>query len=660
MEDQGKRLLLAVGIIALLYIAWTLLFTPKAPAPPPGSPQQVQAPAAPAASTPGSGAATGVATGAPTGAPSSAPSTAAAAAAAAAPAEGTGSPADGAASPAGPAAAATPPSCTPEKPGEAATWNTNEWTATFSRCGGALASFQLKGKQYQISDDSRAPRQIDLVRTGEDPALYPLQLQVDVPQSGGVNPDAPRVGLIPPRAQWELVSQSDSQVVFRWISPDRGIEVLKTFKRLDPSVKYAFQLDFEVKNISDKKDDRRLVAPNLLMFGLQDPAASGSSMFHYAEPTWTVGCYVDGKLKTESVKDLRSGPRPGGAGDVRWAGLDHQYFLLAMAPIDRESTGLACAAAQATPNGVMQETLSYTTATTLDPHTGSVRQSVVVYGGPKVLEQLEAVSTATGKDTRLASAVDLGWFGFIARPMLFLLKFFYGWVKNWGVAIILLTVVVKLATLYWTQKSMRSMKAMSRLKPEMDRIRQQYANDKQRQNLEIMNLYKRHQISPLGGCLPMLLQMPIWFALYQTLRAAAELYRAPFAGWITDLTAPDPLHIIPIALTILSFVQAKIQPAAVDSQQQKMMQYMMPAMLGFFSLVFPSGLAVYMFTNSVLTMAHQFYMNRTDPSRPAVAPASAGAGSGAASGAASTSAGSRPPASTPPKKGGGRKRMAKA
>ncbi len=222
------------------------------------------------------------------------------------------------------------------------------------------------------------------------------------------------------------------------------------------------------------------------------------------------------------------------------------------------------------------------------------------------------------RKTKLSSAVDLGWFAIIARPMLSVLKFIQGWVVNWGVAIIILTIFIKLLTLYWTQKSMRSMKEMSKLKPELDKLREKHKDDKQRLNTEMMNLYKTHNISPLGGCLPMLLQMPVWFALYRTLGAAAELYRAPFVGWIHDLTAPDPLHIIPVALTGLMFAQAKIAPAAVDSSQQKMMQYMMPAMFGVFSLVFPSGLAIYMFTNTLLGMSHQYYINRTDKKRAAL------------------------------------------
>jgi YidC/Oxa1 family membrane protein insertase len=171
------------------------------------------------------------------------------------------------------------------------------------------------------------------------------------------------------------------------------------------------------------------------------------------------------------------------------------------------------------------------------------------------------------------------------------------------------------------------MKAMSKLKPEMDKIREKYPDDKQKQNLEMMNLYKARQISPFGGCLPLLLQMPIWFALYRTLASAAELYQAPFI-YIRDLTAPDPYYIIPIVLTSLMFLQARITPATVDSQQQKVMQWVMPIMMGVFSLLFPAGLAVYMLTNTLLGMAHQLYMNRKDENAPATvaaAPASASA-----------------------------------
>src|SRR5205823_10888193 len=139
--------------------------------------------------------------------------------------------------------------------------------------------------------------------------------------------------------------------------------------------------------------------------------------------------------------------------------------------------------------------------------------------------------------------------------------------------------------LYWTQKSMRSMKAMSKLKPKMDEIRAKFPDDKQKQNVEMMNLYKQHKINPLGGCLPMLLQMPVWFALYRALNVSASLYQAKFL-WMPDLTAPDPLYIMPALMTGVMFLQQKLSPTSVDSQQQKMMMYMMPLMFGAMSFVF--------------------------------------------------------------------------
>jgi YidC/Oxa1 family membrane protein insertase len=218
----------------------------------------------------------------------------------------------------------------------------------------------------------------------------------------------------------------------------------------------------------------------------------------------------------------------------------------------------------------------------------------------------------------MKSVIDLGWFAFIARPMLWLLNWFYNVFGNWGVAIILLTVLVKLATLYWTTKSMRSMKAMAALKPEMEAIQKRYPDDRQKQQQAQMALFKQHGVSPLAGCLPMLLQMPIWIALYRMLSSAGELHQAAFIpGWLDDLTVPDPYYILPITLTGMMFLQSKLQPATGDSMQQKILMYGMPLMFGGMSLFFPSGLTVYIFTNTVLGILHSVWMNRTTPAHQA-------------------------------------------
>jgi len=585
MEDQGKRLLITVGLVAVMYLAWTTFFMPK-PAPPPPAPVTQMAPA----------------TGAPGAtAPAAAPGT-------------PGAPAAGA-----PAASGeSPATCDPAHETNPPRWETGEYIATFSRCGGALSSFVLKGNQFRVSHDGEPAQQIDLVRSKDNAAYFPLQIQVDTPPPGSSNPDDRRQPTIPLRAEWALVSSGDGEVVFRWTSGDGVLQVTKTFKRI-PASHFAIGLDYEVKNISAKPGDKRVASSSVDLYGYQEPNAPERSMFHYAEPKWGTSCYVDGNLKSETAKDLFS-ENKASSGDVKWVAIDHQYFLFAAAALDRESS-LVCARAAVPGTGFLTAQLRYDVPSTLEPNQ-SLHQSLVVYAGPKLIDELEGVSKVVGQETKLGDAVDLGWLTFLARPLLFLLKLFQGWIGSWGIAIILLTILVKLATLYWTTKSMRSMKAMSHLKPEMDKLREKYPDDKTKQNEEMLKLYRTHKISPLGGCLPMLLQMPVWFALYRTLSASAELFHAPFAGYIKDLTAPDPYYILPVLMVLLMIVQTRVSPTAADSQQQKIMQWTMPAVLGVMSLIFASGLALYMLTNSILGILHQVYMNRTDQTkRPPVAKA---------------------------------------
>ncbi len=186
-------------------------------------------------------------------------------------------------------------------------------------------------------------------------------------------------------------------------------------------------------------------------------------------------------------------------------------------------------------------------------------------------------------------------------------------------AIILLTVFIRLLTFYPTQRSLLSAKKMQRLAPKMNAIRKKFENDKQRQSVETMNLYKAHGVSPLGGCLPSLIQMPIWIALYSTLNYAVELYRSPFLLHIRDLTAKDPFYITPLLMGGVMFAQMRMSPASPDSQQQAMMSVMMPIMITAFSLVLPSGLALYMLTSYLIGILQQLYVNHVDRKAGAVA-----------------------------------------
>ena len=200
----------------------------------------------------------------------------------------------------------------------------------------------------------------------------------------------------------------------------------------------------------------------------------------------------------------------------------------------------------------------------------------------------------------------------MARPMVYLLQVFYSWAESWGLAIILLTLVVKGVLFPITFKSSVSMRKMQLLRPELDEIRKRYSSDKERQQLEQMKLFRERGVNPLGGCLPMLLQMPVWVALYRMLWSSVDLYQQSFL-WLDDLTAREAFPSMALLLGAVTFAQQRLTPAPVDNQQAKMMMYIMPVMLTVFMIALPSGLVLYILVNSVLTVAQQIAINRYQP-----------------------------------------------
>jgi len=227
-----------------------------------------------------------------------------------------------------------------------------------------------------------------------------------------------------------------------------------------------------------------------------------------------------------------------------------------------------------------------------------------VFAGPKEYDLLKSYNL------KFEKSIDFGIFSFIAIPMLKFLKIIYGVVKNYGVAIILLTLVIKLVTFPLTQKSMVSMKKMSSLQPKMQSIKEKYKGDKEKINAATMELYKTEGVNPLGGCLPMLLQIPIFFALYKTLLLSIELQGAPFMLWITDLSMKDPYYITPVLMGATMFLQQRLTPnTATDPMQQKIFAFM-PLIFTFLFLTFPAGLVVYWLTNNVLSIAQQYFINK--------------------------------------------------
>jgi YidC/Oxa1 family membrane protein insertase len=243
----------------------------------------------------------------------------------------------------------------------------------------------------------------------------------------------------------------------------------------------------------------------------------------------------------------------------------------------------------------------------------------LLYAGPKEYDRLKVLNVG------LEHIIDFGFFSIIAMPLFWIMKLFYKITMNYGWAIIILTILIRIPFIPLMNKSQKSMKRMQEIQPKMAELREKYKKDPQRLQKEMMQLYKTHKVNPLGGCLPILLQIPVFFALYKILSIAIELRGAPFMLWINDLSAPDTLfgHIptwfpliggfavgpLPILMGASMIIQQKMTPTTMDPTQNKLMMFM-PVIFTFLFLNFASGLVLYWLMNNIFSIAQQIYVNR--------------------------------------------------
>lgn len=309
--------------------------------------------------------------------------------------------------------------------------------------------------------------------------------------------------------------------------------------------------------------------------------------------------YRDSQSRHSDIAAAMKENREAGAG-VKWLGLDTRYFVLALVPQGEEKGATGAQVTKDSPAaGSVRSSLAFPTNDKKE-----VSISTRLYFGPKDLESLKSA------DPVLTDTVDFGFFSFLAIPLLHSLKWLYAFLHNYGLAIIFLTFFIKMLLFPLTYKSMKSMAKISKLQPQLNALREKYKDDKEKLNMEMMSFMKTNGYNPLGGCLPILVQMPIFFALYRVLFNSMELYQAPFFGWIQDLSSPDPWFITPVLLTGLMYFQQKLSPnTAADPTQQKMLQFM-PVMFGVFMIMLPAGLNIYMVVNSAVSIAQQYYLNR--------------------------------------------------
>lgn len=287
--------------------------------------------------------------------------------------------------------------------------------------------------------------------------------------------------------------------------------------------------------------------------------------------------------------------------DNGWVGMVEQHFVAAWLPSDEKKTPREFFTRKLD-NGLYAAGVIVPVGTIAPGATGEV--AVPLYVGPQ--EQDVLAKLAKGLDL----VVDYGIFTVIAAPLFWLLKWLHGLVHNWGWAIILLTIIIKSAFYPLNHASARSMAKMKVIGPKMKALQERYANDKQQLQIKMMEMYKTEKINPLGGCLPILVQIPVFIALYWVLLSAVELRHAPWIGWIHDLSAPDPWYVLPVIYAVTAYLQVRLSPTPISDPVQAKVMQIMPIAFSVMFLFFPSGLVLYWLINNTIQIFQQWHMNR--------------------------------------------------
>jgi len=454
----------------------------------------------------------------------------------------------------------------------------------------------LLGKKVE---EPKSPRPLDLVDSNEAEGL-PLGLTFTGagPSEGNWAVDKDRVQLLNPGETGEITFRKPLA---------NGLVIYKNYKF--SSDQYPIDLEVTVQNGSAQKVSSQMGLEWIGKIELEKLADEGNKDFGLK--------YAYLKAQKVEIKDMggtgSSGCTPGctsskrkiepfehsDRGDIRWFSFGGEYFsALLISPPPAKEMVLT----------VKGDDKNFLKADLIAPPFSvepkkSLKFPYRLYLGPKDERELKKLGADAGK------LVDFGYFTIIAKPLLWFLNLTHSATKNYGIDIIILSILIKIVFIPLTQISMKSMKEMQKVQPEMNRLKETYKNDKARLQQEIMLLYKRRKINPMSGCLPMVIQIPVFIALYNALQNTIEMRHAPFFLWITDLSAKDPLYISPIIMGASMVIQQKMTPSAADPAQAKMF-LLMPVMFTFLFLNFPSGLVVYWLINNVLSIAHQYYLNK--------------------------------------------------
>jgi len=465
------------------------------------------------------------------------------------------------------------------------------YEAKISENGAAFYSFLLKNYSETVAKDS-APKQI---LTGKE-TLGVGQLGFAGKSVPGLDKSAFVADLTSDQLK---VTDSSRDIKFSWRTDD-GILIVKTYTFMPDS--YVVGLAVTIHNGSNR------VIQDKLFVTLNGKAPGDKRLYAFEGPSALINNELE-EIKIKKIKEQNTFE-----GKISWIALQSRYFMSSIMPkqIEDASMRLALISDQ------------FVSAQYVQPEKNIPPGTRYTYDyqffiGPKRIETLKTV----GND--LQKVVNFGWFDFLARPCLWLMNLFYSVIPNYGVAIIILTLLVKLLLFPLGQKSYKSMSEMKKIQPLMKEIREKYKDDKQKMNQEVMGLYRTYKINPLGGCLPMVVQLPVFFALYRMLYEAIELRHAPFFLWIDDLAAPDrlfrfgfevpfmePPYGIPVLTIVMGasmLLQQKMSPPMGDATQAKMMMFM-PIIFTVIFINFSSGLVLYWLINNILSIAQQYYTQK--------------------------------------------------
>jgi len=462
------------------------------------------------------------------------------------------------------------------------------YRAVFSNIGPTIKSFTLK--RYRVSKDPRSPC-IELIELKDMGFLefniggLRIPLSVYEPLSGNLE-----------------VSEKDpfKDLIFKG-KMDNGIKGIYRF-RFYPN-RYTMDLSITYENYSSGN----LKGPFEIVLRNRLPKKERFSSFR------GFALFLDSDLKEIKEKELKKGKSL--AGNIGWFAFERKFFMSAILPGNPKN---AIFKGKLLKGGVLEGRFIDQSISTI-PQGKRLTYDITIFMGPKDMGILKTL----GRD--LDKAINFGWTDIIAKPLLVLLKLLNRGFHNYGLSIIIMTILIKI--LFWplTHKSYKSMKELQKIQPLMARIREKYKDNKEQLNRELMNLYKTYKVNPMSGCLPMIVQIPVFFALYKILAYSIELRHAPFILWIDDLSAPDRLFNFPFKIPLMAppygipvltllmgasmYIQQKMTPTAGDPSQMKIMQFL-PIIFTVMFINFPSGLVLYWLVNNVLSIIQQYFINK--------------------------------------------------